>query len=399
MFTKLTPLEELKSIYTEILLNKTNKITKITDGSVLNAHSFGASKLSQKVLKDVAILETKMYPDNATGIHLDEIARLWGISPRFGAKQSSTYMLVVGDIGTTYISGTHYFKSDSGIQFDLTENYTIGQTGFGYIKVRSNTTGYSTNVDALSIKQITPIPTGHLYCINEYASTMGTDAEDDDVFRKRIKEGVNLLSKSTIAQIEQVFMKINENVLKVYYGGIDNFGRTVLNVLSENGINFNTPEFNDIVLRSEKYFSLTEFRPSNFNGYGVVLRNVQWQPIDISIRADIDPSYNIDNVRKEMQIKISKYLDYRYFRTGQRVEWDNLLEIAKNTNGVRYVNDYYFFPNNDIPVDIFKLPRIRGFRLMDLNGNILSDVQNNLNPMFYPKEPDFSFIATVLQTI
>jgi hypothetical protein len=199
--------------------------------------------------------------------------------------------------------------------------------------------------------------------------------------------------------IEQVFMKSNENILKVYYGGVDVFGRTVLMVLTENGIDLSTAEINDLLLRSEKFFSLVEFRPANFNGYGVTIKNVDWQPIDISMRIDIEPSFSPDNVRKDMQIRINKYLDYRYWRAGSILEWDNLLDIAKNTNGVRYVNDAYFFPSSDLQTDMFKLPRIRGFQLLDLNGNLIQDFSGNLNPIYYPNEKDFGFMASVLQTI
>lgn len=399
MVTKLTPIEELKAIYSEIFLNKTDEVTKITEGSVMNAHAFGVAKLQQKITKDVAIIESHIFPDSAYGEGLDFIARLSGVGQRFGQKQSTTYMLLVGAVGTTYVAGVNTFQSVDGITFDLVEDYTIGIFGYGYAKVRSTTTGKSTNVDAVTINKVNPIPNGHNYCINEYHATMGSDIESDDVFRKRIKEGINLLSRSTIAQMEQTFMKINENVFKVYYGGIDANGKVVLNVLAENGMDFTQSEFNDIVLRSSKFFSIVEFRPSNFSGYGMVLRNVDFQPIDISMRVDLEPAFNPDEVRKQIQIQLNKYLDYRYMKTGQKIEWDNLLQIVKSVDGVRYVNDYYFYPNIDIPVDVFKLPRIRGFRLMDLNGNIIFDIQNNLNPSFFPREADFSFITTALQNI
>jgi len=399
MFTKLTTTEEYKEIFQEILINKTNNVTKITDGGVLNVIAYGIAKIAQKINKDIAILEGNIFPDTAVGKALDNIAMLYGVYQRFGARQSSTYIRVVGDPGTTYIVGTHVLKSNSGVEFDIDANYTISAFGYGYIKIRSRTTGSNTNVDALSINKMSTPPSGHKYVINEYAAQFGNDRESDDVFRKRVKEGVDLLSRSTISQVEQVFMKINENVLKVYYGGIDAQGRVVLSILTENGIDLNTSELNDIVLRAEKFFSLTEFRPSNFNGYGVVLQNVQWQPIDISMRVDIDPAFVTDDVRKEIQIRINKYLDYRYWRAGNKVEWDNLLDIVKHTDGVRYVSDSYFFPSVDLQTEVLKLPRVRGFQMLDLDGNILEDLQGNLNPIYYPQEKDFGFQATVLQNI
>jgi hypothetical protein len=399
MFTKLLPIEQYKAIFSEMMLNKTDKITKISDGSVVNGIAFGASKLAQKVHKDIALLEGRMFPDMSVNQALDDVARLGGTSQRFGTKQSSTYVRVSADVGTTYLANTHTFKSTSGIEFTFPQDVTIGSFGFAYIKVRSTTTGSNTEVDALTINQVLPAPTGHKYVINEFKATGGSDREIDDVFRNRTKLGVDLLSKSTISQIEQVFMKANENVLKVYYGGINELGQTVLLILTENGIDLSTPEFNDIILRTEKYFGLSELRPANFNGYGVSLQNVDWYPVDVSMRVDIDSSYAADDVRKEVQIRINKYLDYRYWKPGSPVEWDNLLDITKGTEGIRYVNDAYFYPSVDLQTSVFKLPRIRGFQMLDLNGNIIKDLSGNLNPIYYPAEKDFSFIATVLQNI
>lgn len=399
MITSLITTEEYKEIFVEILLNKTDKVTKVADGSTLNAIAFGVAKIAQKINKDIAILEGHMFPDTAVGSALDYIANLYGISPRFGPKQSSTYVRLVGDPSTTYVSGTHVLRSNTGIEFDFDKDYTIGTEGYTYAKVRSRTTGSVANVDALTINKMSPSPANHKYVVNEFAAQFGSDKENDDVFRKRIKEGIDLLSKSTISQIEQVFMKINENVLKVYYGGIDDYGRVVLRVLTENGIDLLTSELNDIVLRAEKFFSLTEFRPSNFNGYGVTIENVSWQPIDVSMRVDIDPSYVTDEVRKEIQIRINKYIDYRYWKPGGTIEWDNLLDIVKNTDGVRYVNDAFFSPSADIQTEVLKLPRIRGFQLLDLDGNLIIDLQGVLNPSYYPQEIDFKFQSTVLQNI
>lgn len=399
MFTKLTTIEELKEMFTEVLLNKTDKITKASEASVNNAVAFGNSKLAQKNLKDIAIIESHLFPDSAYGIHLDEIARLNGISPRFGSKQSSTYIRLSGNPMTTYFPGINVFSSNTGIQFDLEQMVTIPIFGFTYAKIRSQEKGVGTNCDALTINKITTPPNGHQYCINEYAAQYGSDIESDDFLRKRIKEGVNLLSRGTISMIEQSIMKINENVLKVYHSGFDENSRTILTVVCQNGIDLNQSEIDDISIKFEKFLSLTDMRPNGVNGSNIFIQNPQWQPLDISMRLDLQENYSPDDVRKEIQIRISKYLDYRYWRLGQRVEWDNILEIVKQTDGVRYVNDFFFSPNKDVEIDNKKLPRIRGFQMLDLNGGIIQDLQQNLNPFYYPNEIDFSYQASVLRTI
>ena len=399
MFTEISTIEELKEMFVEIMLNKTDKISKVSDGSVNNGIAFGNAKIAQKMIKDVAVIESHLFPDAAFGEYLDNIARLNGISQRFGAKQSSTYVRIVGEPDTIYNPGVNVFSSNTGIKFDLEKQVKIPIFGYTYAKIRSQNTGSNTNVDALTINQVSSAPDGHKYCINEYAAQYGSDVESDDEFRKRIQDGVNILSRGTISMLEQAFMKINENIMKIYHNGFDSFGRTIISIMTVNGINLNDSELNDIVTRSEKFFNITEMRPTGVNGANVVLKNIEWQPIDISARVQIESSYNADDVRREIQIRLNKYLDYRYWKLGQRVEWDNLLEIVKNTNGVRYVNDSNFYPRNDLTIDLRKLPRIRGFQLLNLDGTIIVDLQGNLNPVFYPNDVDFSYQSTVLSTI
>ena len=76
MMVKLTTVEELKQIFVENLLNSTDKVTKISEGSVLNGVAYGVAKIAQKIIKDVALIEAHQYPDTATGKYLDLLAEI-----------------------------------------------------------------------------------------------------------------------------------------------------------------------------------------------------------------------------------------------------------------------------------------------------------------------------------
>lgn len=400
MLTKITPIEELKEIFVESVLNHTSEVTLITDGSVLNGISFGVAKLGQKTLKDIAVIEAHLFADSAYGVQLDNYAQLNGISPRLTQAQSSCYILLKGTAGTVYTAGVHTFKGNNGTIFDLENNTTIPVFGYTYAKIRSQISGIETNVDALSINIVTPIPVGHDYCINEYAATGGRDDEDDETFRQRIKDEINSLARHTISYLEQIFIKINSNVLRVFNYGFNQNNEVILAIATVNGVDLTAPELDDLLIRGEQYFSLAEMRPNNgINNVGVELRNIDWYPIDISFRVDIDGSYNVDTVRKNIQIGFNKELDYRFWDWTKRVEWDNLLQIVKNTDGVRYVLDSYFFPQADITIPTNKLPRIRGFQMLDLNGGIIVNLAGTLNPIYFPNQADFSFQASVLASI
>lgn len=402
MALNITPstLEQRKQLFAEILLNKTNKVSKVSPNSVLNGIAYGVAKVAGKAEKDIVLALSQLFPDLAFSSQLDTVAGIYGVAPRFGSSQSSTYVRVVGDNGTTYIPGVHTFQSVDGIEFDIENETVIGSSGYNYVKVRSIDSGLNVNVAPATITKITPEPTGHRYCVNEYQATGGRDIEDDVLFRNRIKNSYNFLAKDTIAEIEQVFMSINSNVLRVIYQGINNYGQIRLAIVTQNGIDLTISELDDILVKGEKYFSFTELRPFGRESYGIELINISWQPIDISFRLEVFSSFNIDNVRIEIQTQIGKYLDFRYWRSGvDKIEWDNLLQIVKNTRGVKYVADEYFYPRVDLATDKNKLPRIRSFLMLDLNGNILQSLSGTLIPSFYPNKPDASFQATVLRSL
>ena len=83
MITKITTADELKQIFTEILLNKTDKISDISNESVLNGIAYGCAKMAQRLLINQAVVEGHLFPDTAYGTYLDDIARSNGIAPRF----------------------------------------------------------------------------------------------------------------------------------------------------------------------------------------------------------------------------------------------------------------------------------------------------------------------------
>lgn len=398
MITKITTVEELKQIFTEILLNKTDKISDVSNESVLNGIAYGCAKLSQRMMVNQAVVESHIFPDTAYGIYLDNLAQIKGISPRNKACGSTAYIRIEGEPGTNYAKDVVTLSSSSGINFVLENDFTLNETGWGYAKVKSKQVGLTTNVDALTINTMNNSPKGHYACTNEYCAVGGMDNESDEIFRMRIKDSVNQLARNTLSYIEQVFMKINNRVLKVYKGGVDGNNKLNLIVVSVNGQDFSEEEFNELLSKSEEYLSLTEILQET-TGFALKLKNVDWLPIDVDFRASIDASYDIDDIRKQMQIKISKLFDYRFWKYGDRVEWENMLYAVRSVDGVRYVPDNYFNPQADINVVKYRLPRLRGFILRDLDGNIISDNYAILSAFNYPNDSDNVFQSSVLMSV
>lgn len=397
MRTNIETVSTLKQTLLEILLNKTDKVSKVSNESVLNGILYGQAKLNQKVLKDIAVLESQIFVDSASGIDLDIIAARQGIASRFTSLGSSVYVKVYADYGTVYPSASTVFKSSTGVEFVLTEDFTMSNNaGYDYVKVRSNTTGLQTIVDANTITKVNPVPSGHKYVINEFPSEGGVDNEDDEAFRKRIKEYPNIIASQTINRINQAFILLNNNILRTFYCGISNTGKTILAISTQNGASLTENELNDLLLNSGEFLSLSEQKIVNNQTLGVELRNIEYEYIDIDFRADLKANTDPDVIRKSIQTSISKYLDFRFWDHTKKVEWDDLLDIIKHTNGINYVVDESFIPRIDITVSKTKLPRARGFIMRNLNGNIIIDNNNNINPIYYPNQIVKNYAATVL---
>lgn len=396
MITKTSAtITNLKNLFIEMFLDKTAKVSNVADGSVVNATAFGVAKVAQKAMKDIAIKEAQIFPDTATGVYLDKAAALYGVSPRKGALGSSTYIRVSANPGTVYDTSVT-FVNKNGIRFQVDEALTVGESGYGYVKVRSVNAGYSTNVPPNSITNVSPQPQGHIECANEYYAIGGRDSEDDETFRIRIKNNLNILSKNTIEYWTQTLNNIDDRVLKVMTAGLDEKGIYNLYIVSQNGIFFTKEELDTLLESAQGYFGISEL---NIEGkaVGIGIKNIDWFYVGsergLDFRVQLQPDYDVATVRQNIQINLTKYLDFRFWTPGKIVEWDDLLDIVKKTDGVKYVPDEYFFPYYDQQVPANQLPRIRGFVMRDQDGNVLYDSDSNLSPLFYPAEPEDLFVG------
>lgn len=390
MITKIYTIEKLKSLITELFYNKTTKVTAASDESVINAIFFGVSKVGQKAMKDLALVESHIFPQYAYGTNLDEAAARFGAPSRFTVSGSSTYLLVRASVGTIYEQVTHTFSGENGITFEMTEDFTVGSEGFGYIKVRSVEVGKTTNVNANTILKVNPIPIGHIGVTNEYAATGGRDAESDSDFRLRVIQHPNIIAQKTLLYLTEVLRESNDDVLRVLNYGIDVDAKSTLAVVLQNGADLSVSELALLLDYLEPYLSISDLSASGTN-VGVKLVNPTWFSIGgdtlvdtgIDFRVQIYDSYDVVEVRKSIQLALSNYIDFRYWDWSTSIQWDDLLQIVKNIPGVRYVPDGYFNPRYDITVPQGQLPRVKKFRMRDLSGNILFE-SADLIPVFYP---------------
>jgi hypothetical protein len=383
METKVLTIDRLKELITEIFYDKTDKVTKVTDNSGINALFYGTAKAGQKALVDIANVEAQLFPEFATGTLLDEVAVRLGVAPRFSASGSSTFLRLVGAPGTQYLAATNSFKSTSGIIFDLSQDVTIPQDGYIYANVGSRDVGIKTNVVPNSINSVVPVPTGHDYVINEFQAIRGANDEDDQSFRQRIINYPNLLSESTLEKMNQIFIKTNNNVLRTIYKGLSTTGKNRLGILTQDGSELSVSELGDLLSTVQNFIAISDLRKEGNNIVGIELENIDFYPIDVDFRVDIIANYDPDSLRVNIQTQFARLVDYRFWEDNDTVQWDDLLEIVKSTQGVRSVPDKRFFPQTDVEIPIGQFPRFRSFIMRDLTGAILIDQSGLLDPVFF----------------
>lgn len=395
MITRISTIEELQRIFIESVINNTDSVTKVTPNSILSGIGFGVSNISQRAMKDIALVESRLDLDIAYGQYLDQIASNYGIS-RGGTSKSTTYVRLVGDEGTNYSVEDNIFTSTDGFVFELENSVTIGNLEYTYAKVKSVDGGAATNVAPNSITTVSNAPTGHRYVINEFMAQGGRDVENDLMFRRRLKNTLNGVSLGTIEQLTQIFQKTNPDILTCLHGGYNNVGQVILYVVTQNGVSLSLSERNSLIEDSRKFLSLSDLNPFGSNSFNIEIKNVEYYPIDISFRCELFQNVNSDDVRISIQNRIAKLFNPLNYNPLEKIQWDDLLQIVKSTEGVKYVADQTFVPSSDFSIPIFQLPRLRGFLMSDISGNIIQDVQGNLNPVFYPNNLDFNFQNTLI---
>lgn len=385
MKTKVSSITELKNIIIEILLGKTNKLSKVSAGSIFNAVAYGIAKIGQKALREIAIVESQLFPEYAVGDTLDVVAKRYGIFSRLGASQSSCYIYLFAEPGTIYDENCKFISND-GITFTLNEKIVIDENKYAYALATSKESGEKTNVSALSITSCINAPEGHQFCTNTFAANGGRDIESDDEFRDRIENVTNSISTKTLEYLSQVALNFNSNILKFVHLGT-HLGRTLLGVYTQSGALLSDSELTNLAIQLKEYFALSDI--SENLEQRVEFTNVDYTPIDLSMKISyMENLYSVDQIYSSIQKKIMSYVDYRYINTEKNITWIELYELIKNTEGIVNVNYGDFFINggkNDIQINKALLPRFRQMLIYNLDGESLLDTNAiSFMPFIYP---------------
>ncbi len=375
---------ERRNLFIESFINAQDKVTKVTDNSVLSGIAQGCSRISGLVEKDVIVYFSRIFPEYSFGENLDAVAKMMGIKERFGSLPSTTYVLVRATPGTQYLRNNHIFQSTEGFTFQLDADIEMNTYGYDYFKVTCTTSGSKTNIKPFSISSVSNVPSGHLSCFNEIIGTGGRDAESDELLRRRLKEFSTFFSRNTLSYLEKIAQLHNENILMVQNQGFSENGEQLLGMVTQNGSYLTDAEKASLTDFMRPYLSLVDM-------YSLKIVDIPFQDLDVSTMIDLEGKRPVNDIVFDIQRKISDYLDFRYWGRNRKIEWDRILEIVKNVEGVRYVYDNTFMPRVDIQVYRGFLPRLRSFLIYDKNKQPISEFTGLYNPVLFIKEDDYNF--------
>ena len=385
-----------QALFVEELLNNTANVTKVAPNSVLFGISAGTAKLMELLEKDISVFASRLNPNIATGTYLDECAKIKGVYQRLSATKSSTFVRINALSGTQYLKNTHTLtSSENSITFTLNNDITIGDLGYAYVGVTSVQSGLNTNVSAFSISAFQVEPSGHISVYNEVKAFGGNDSETDDFFRNRILLSNNLYSVSNLELCTQIALLYNSNIYKIIKLGKTNAGQIQLGVITKNYVSLSDEELNELSLLISDRISVSDSFQSTYNS-NILLKNVEKYPVDISFRCKISQNVKIKDIISSIQNEIMNYFSPLNFEnTNAKIEWDNIFDICKYTNGIEYIDDTTFLPSSDINVGVNDYPVLRGFQMLTLEGNIIYDA-DFISPVYYQNIQNINFQKTVI---
>ena len=395
MKTLISTVQELKDIILEILFTKTDKVNKVANTSILNALAYGNAKVGQRALKDIALIESQLFPEYATGEYLDAVAARYGIFERLSSSPSTAYVYLFAKPGTVYYRDTTTFTSNDGINFILEEEQvTIPNCKYNYAKIRSTENGGKTNVPPLSIVSCINPPAGHIFCVNEFMAHGGRNLETDEELLYRIKNIHNTLATKTLNYLTQIALRFNSDILKFVNLGT-HLGAVKLGIYTQSGAVLTDQQLTDLRIKMRDYLALSDIS-DNINSR-VIFENVGYNPIDLNFRINyMKDVYSVNEIYRLIQKKLTDFLDFRYWDINKKVYWSDVYSLVKGTEGILDVPYADFIINggqNDIEVRADLLPRFRSFLIYDLRGSTLLDtgMVTNMFPIIYPAYMDSDF--------
>lgn len=403
MIIKVKSIEELKNEFLLAITNTTNKVTKILPTSVLNGIAYGFAKLTQKINKEAALIESKLFPEYAIGTDLDDIALREGIPARLTATKSTVVLVFTVDIssGDVIIKAGSVVSGYNNINFETDTDLIITQaegSGIGYVFASSQQTGKNNNVGAYSINRVVSLAFGSsninkIQAVTNPSSAInGFDNESDYDFRKRILTMSGIIGTNTYENYLYYIQYFQPEVLRIKTTAISlSKGTFEIFVVKRNAGYFNNSELNDLKNNIISYLPLRDANIFTFN-----ISNVLYKEFDVYAKVYIDGSRTLLQIAQDWSIAINNYINHKEWPFGKKVDHEMLMSMLQDVQSVLDIDDDSFEPRRDVFVKANSLPKLRSIVLYNAEtGQILDkqfpilrnyEINGNINPIIQQQQ-------------
>lgn len=326
-------------------ISLTNKLTYFGKNSVLRGIYSALSFVFGEVWYDAYQLNRGAHIQTAQGTDLDTEAGREGIIRR-GATKSSVVLLFNGPAGTVIPAGTLVKSEKSAVQYQTKSDITLGKNlaiprplfsnilGDAVI-AESIEAGTSTRVGAKELTSLVNPITG-VTVTNLVPSVGGYDAETDEELRQRIIDTYKQLNQGTRAFYEGLARSVDTTVLKVLpqynynNGGVDIY-------LLKNSLGV----YSEVELQT----IADAIYPLQRAMQPVKCLNANIKSIEIEVYLDLKTGYVLDDIFKDIAVKLSNKLDNSKLDFGATVFYYDLYTEVTKVEGIKKI--YTFTVNND----------------------------------------------------
>lgn len=331
-----------------------NPVSKIEGTFSMDNIGAVSQELARIVAMEVAPIPDNHFLDTAKYEYLDRKALDFNES-RIQAQKSTGILIFEGSNGITIPSGTVTGDSQNQLRFETLEDVII-EDNSASVNTRCTTAGKIGNVGSNFIDTLVTSISGVSSVINIDDFIGGVDEETDESLRERIIEKIQKPITSGNKNHYEYWAKQVAGVGSVKVLPCWNGGGTVKVIIlsSDNDI----PD--DTVIENVANY-IEENRPI---GADVTVTKAQPLNVDIIAEISISSSYNLTNVKADIETNIKEYLSSIDFDDEKVLSYYKIGDIIFDVDGVLDILSYtinggtvslqpqseYFFTLNEVVV-------------------------------------------------
>jgi len=320
---------EFESIVERMKNDLTNPTSKIEGSFAMDVIQAVAMEISRAVTMRVIDYMDQMMLDTSEGEFLDRKALDYGME-RIPSIPSSGLVTFYGADGTIIPEGTRVESEEFTF---VTNNEAVIIDGTIDVLCTCSEGGSETNIIAESITVITDDIEGLDGCNNQYAFSGGSDEEEDDYFRNRIIERIQLpISSGNVNSYvywaKQVSGVGSVRVIPLWHGQ----GTVKVIIIGNDGL---SPS-------EETIYNVQNFIESQRPiGALVTVEGAKAKGIYIKANIVIDSEYKIEDIKNNIFQSVKIYLSTIAFDSNnKKLSYYRLSDLIFSITGVSDIIDY-----------------------------------------------------------